>query len=198
MQPTNVSAAGMQAALGGLTGRQAYHLEAHGTESALDLSVVSFRTKERIGKPYRVVIRLTHPLTLSCADYLGKPATFRITPAGGIHGTLNGRVTAPDRYKYPYLTQQGRHTVRFDLDVDEWSPGGIVNGTPGDIRERAHVGPPPPGRLRPCRRRRCQRRTWISVMSRPSPVSPDKQACNVPTLPSSPSPVPPPSAIQSC
>jgi len=93
MQPTNAIAAGMPAAWGAVTGRQAYHLEAHGTESALDLSVVSFRTKERIGKPYRVVIRLTHPLTLNRADYLGKPATFRITPPGGEARTFAGCIT---------------------------------------------------------------------------------------------------------
>jgi type VI secretion system secreted protein VgrG len=41
-----------------------------------------------------------------------------------IHGTLSARVTSPGRYKYAYLTQHGRYTVRFDVDFDEWPNGG--------------------------------------------------------------------------
>ncbi|WP_308706117.1 type VI secretion system tip protein VgrG [Paraburkholderia sp. BL25I1N1] len=41
-----------------------------------------------------------------------------------IPGTLSARVTSPDQYKYAYLTQQGHYVVRFDLDFDEWNPGG--------------------------------------------------------------------------
>ncbi|WP_084636135.1 type VI secretion system Vgr family protein [Burkholderia metallica] len=41
-----------------------------------------------------------------------------------INGTLSARVTSPGDYDYAYLTQQGRYTVRFDLDFDEWNPGG--------------------------------------------------------------------------
>ncbi|WP_432260036.1 type VI secretion system Vgr family protein [Cupriavidus sp. TMH.W2] len=41
-----------------------------------------------------------------------------------IHGTLSARVTSPARYKYAYLTQDGRYTVRFDLDFDSWPNGG--------------------------------------------------------------------------
>ncbi|MFM0456468.1 type VI secretion system tip protein VgrG [Paraburkholderia sediminicola] len=41
-----------------------------------------------------------------------------------ITGTLSARVTSPSNYEYAYLTQQGYYTVRFDLDFDEWNPGG--------------------------------------------------------------------------
>uniref|UniRef100_UPI0004722788 DUF2345 domain-containing protein n=1 Tax=Burkholderia sp. WSM2230 TaxID=944435 RepID=UPI0004722788 len=41
-----------------------------------------------------------------------------------ISGTLSARVTSPSKYEYAYLTQQGHYTVRFDLDFDEWNPGG--------------------------------------------------------------------------
>ncbi|SAL10208.1 Rhs element Vgr protein [Caballeronia peredens] len=41
-----------------------------------------------------------------------------------IAGTLSGRVTSPDRYKYAYLTAAGYYTVRFDVDFDEWPKGG--------------------------------------------------------------------------
>jgi len=39
-------------------------------------------------------------------------------------GSLSARVTSPGKYKYAYLTQQGYYVVRFDLDFDEWNPGG--------------------------------------------------------------------------
>jgi type VI secretion system secreted protein VgrG len=41
-----------------------------------------------------------------------------------ITGTLSARVTSPGSYEYAYLTRQGYYTVRFDLDFDEWNPGG--------------------------------------------------------------------------
>ncbi|SAL76936.1 Rhs element Vgr protein [Caballeronia peredens] len=41
-----------------------------------------------------------------------------------IAGTLSGRVTSPDKYKYAYLTAAGYYTVRFDVDFDEWPKGG--------------------------------------------------------------------------
>lgn len=41
-----------------------------------------------------------------------------------INGTLSARVTSPSQYKYAYLTQQGHYVVRFDVDFDEWNPGG--------------------------------------------------------------------------
>jgi len=41
-----------------------------------------------------------------------------------IAGTLSGRVTSPDKYKYAYLTAAGYYTIRFDVDFDEWPQGG--------------------------------------------------------------------------
>ncbi|KAI3591824.1 VgrG protein [Cupriavidus sp. U2] len=41
-----------------------------------------------------------------------------------IAGTLSGRISAPDRYKYAYLTGEGRYVVRFDFDFDAWRKGG--------------------------------------------------------------------------
>ncbi|CAG9218681.1 Type VI secretion system secreted protein VgrG [Paraburkholderia sabiae] len=41
-----------------------------------------------------------------------------------IAGSLGARVTSPGKYKYAYLTQQGYYVVRFDLDFDDWNPGG--------------------------------------------------------------------------
>ncbi len=38
---------------------------------------------ERLGEPYQVTVRLTHPLELDRADYLGRNATFVIDPADG-------------------------------------------------------------------------------------------------------------------
>ncbi|WP_082845625.1 type VI secretion system Vgr family protein [Paraburkholderia caribensis] len=68
--------------LNGLTGRQSYFLEVTGNTgaSASGLSVVSFAATERLGEPYQVTVRLTHPLRLARADYLGKDATFSIVP----------------------------------------------------------------------------------------------------------------------
>ena len=71
------------AALSGVTGRQSYFLDVPGTGNAKDLSVVSFEAVERMGEPYRVSIELTHPDSLSRADYLGRDATFTIDPADG-------------------------------------------------------------------------------------------------------------------
>ncbi|CAJ0704819.1 type VI secretion system Vgr family protein [Ralstonia holmesii] len=66
-----------------LTGRQPYHLDVPGTESAQALSVVSFEAIERLGEPYRITIELTHPDELVRADYLGKDATFSIDSNDG-------------------------------------------------------------------------------------------------------------------
>ncbi|SAK63570.1 Rhs element Vgr protein [Caballeronia fortuita] len=41
-----------------------------------------------------------------------------------IAGTLSGRVTSPDKYKYAYLTAAGYYVVRFDVDFEEWPKGG--------------------------------------------------------------------------
>jgi type VI secretion system secreted protein VgrG len=41
-----------------------------------------------------------------------------------IFGTLSARVTSPGKYPHAYITKNGHYTVRFDLDFDEWNPGG--------------------------------------------------------------------------
>ncbi|MEM5389222.1 type VI secretion system tip protein VgrG [Paraburkholderia phymatum] len=41
-----------------------------------------------------------------------------------ISGSLSGRVTSPDSYKYAYVTSAGYYTVRFDVDFAEWPKGG--------------------------------------------------------------------------
>ncbi len=61
-----------------VTGRQACFLEVPGTASAAALSVVSFEAVERLGEPYEVRVRLTHPLELDRAEYLNRDATFII------------------------------------------------------------------------------------------------------------------------
>jgi len=61
-----------------VTGRQTYYLEVPSTPSAVGLSVVSFEGVERMGEPYKVTIRLTHPLELARSDYLKKDASFAI------------------------------------------------------------------------------------------------------------------------
>ena len=67
----------------GLSRHQAYFLKVPGTASAEALSVVSFEAVERLGEPYVVTVRLTHPLTLDRADYLGRQAAFLIDPSDG-------------------------------------------------------------------------------------------------------------------
>jgi len=63
-----------------ITGKQIYFLDVPGSASAAALSVVSFEAIERVGEPYRVTIRLTHPGKLDRADYLGRDAAFMVAP----------------------------------------------------------------------------------------------------------------------
>jgi type VI secretion system secreted protein VgrG len=87
--------------LNGLTGKQSYFLEVPDSASASWLSVVSFAATERLGEPYCVTIRLTHPIRLTRTDYLGKDATFSIVPedidgrrfAGWITGFIELKTT---------------------------------------------------------------------------------------------------------
>src|SRR5450830_600679 len=76
-----------------ITGQQQYHVKVPGTASAAALSVVSFEAVETLGEPYRIVVQLTHPLELSRADYLGKEASFNITPS--TIDALAGHVDSP-------------------------------------------------------------------------------------------------------
>src|SRR5450830_250279 len=83
-----------------LTGQQQYHVKVPGTASAAALSVVSFAAVEALGEPYRIVVQLTHPQELNRADYLGKEASFNITPSvidalvGHVNGEQEGRTFA--------------------------------------------------------------------------------------------------------
>ncbi|CAE6821442.1 hypothetical protein R69746_06068 [Paraburkholderia aspalathi] len=81
----------------------------------------------------QVIIEVTHTGARDQAyrnRYRGIPADrrFRLKLEEDtwpkITGTLSARVTSPSNYEYAYLTQQGYYTVRFDLDFDEWNPGG--------------------------------------------------------------------------
>jgi type VI secretion system secreted protein VgrG len=70
--------ADLRAALQAIPGRQAYHVDVPGTDSAAALSVVSFDATEKMGAPTEVRITLTHPQQLSRADYLNRDATLSI------------------------------------------------------------------------------------------------------------------------
>lgn len=74
---------GWDVAANAKTGRQAYFLEVPSARSAAELSVVSFEAVERLGEPYCVKVRLTHPMDLARLDYLRKDATFVIDPVDG-------------------------------------------------------------------------------------------------------------------
>src|SRR5450830_1046918 len=83
-----------------LTGQQQYHVKVPGTASAALLSVVSFEATEALGEPYRIVVQLTHPQELDRAQYLGKEASFNITPSvidafsGHVNDAQEGRTFA--------------------------------------------------------------------------------------------------------
>jgi len=66
-----------------VTGRQAYHLDVPSARSAAGLSVMSFEAEERLGEPYSVKVRLTHPMNLDRLEYLRRDATFSIDPGDG-------------------------------------------------------------------------------------------------------------------
>jgi len=66
-----------------IPGRQAYFLDVPGTDSAAQLSVVSFTGTEEMGEPNTLRIVLTHPHRLPRADYLNRDAAFRIVPDDG-------------------------------------------------------------------------------------------------------------------
>jgi type VI secretion system secreted protein VgrG len=83
-----------------LMGRQSYFVEVIGPANSRQLSVVSFSAIERMGDPYRVTIELTHPDSLTRADYLGRDATFTIDPADASEPrTFAGCITSFSRTK---------------------------------------------------------------------------------------------------
>ncbi|WP_084004096.1 type VI secretion system Vgr family protein [Cupriavidus pauculus] len=67
-----------------VTRLQPYHLKVLGANSAAGLSVVSFEAVERLGEPYSVKIRLTHPMDLDRMEYVRRDATFSIDPGDGL------------------------------------------------------------------------------------------------------------------
>ncbi|CAD6526926.1 hypothetical protein LMG27952_01973 [Paraburkholderia hiiakae] len=73
-----------------ITGRQAYRLEVPGTQSALDLSVVSFTATEAMGEPTEVIIEATHPSHLPRADYVNLDAVFSIVNDDGAVRRFSG------------------------------------------------------------------------------------------------------------
>ncbi|MFL9919660.1 type VI secretion system Vgr family protein [Paraburkholderia fungorum] len=82
-----------------MTGRQSYFLDMPATANARDLSVVSFEAVERMGEPYRIAIRLTHPGKLSRSDYVGRDATFSIVPADAAPRRFAGCITRFSKLK---------------------------------------------------------------------------------------------------
>jgi type VI secretion system secreted protein VgrG len=75
-----------------IPGRQAYFLDVPGTDSAAQLSVVSFDATEKMGEPNVVHIVLTHPDQLTRADYLSRGAVFRIVPNDGVPRMFSGYI----------------------------------------------------------------------------------------------------------
>jgi type VI secretion system secreted protein VgrG len=102
-----------------ITGRQAYHLNVPGTDSAAALSVVSFEAKEKMGTPTEVRIELTHPLQLARADYLNRDAAFSIVADDGATRKFSGFIarfssirTTKDFTKYEVVLKS--HFARLD------------------------------------------------------------------------------------
>lgn len=75
-----------------IPGRQAYFLDVPGTDSAAQLSVVSFGASEKMGEPNVVHIVVTHPGQLARVDYLSRDAVFRIVPEDGVPKTFSGYI----------------------------------------------------------------------------------------------------------
>jgi type VI secretion system secreted protein VgrG len=78
--------------LAAIPGRQAYFLDVPGTDSAAQLSVVSFEATEKMGEPNVVHIVLTHPEQLARADYLSRDGVFRIVPDDGVPKMFSGYI----------------------------------------------------------------------------------------------------------
>jgi type VI secretion system secreted protein VgrG len=76
----------------GLPGRQAYHLDVPDTDSAAQLSVVSFDAIEKMGEPNVVTIVLTHPEQLLRTAYLNQDAVFRIASDDGAVRKFSGYI----------------------------------------------------------------------------------------------------------
>lgn len=75
-----------------IPGRQALFLDVPGTDSAAQISVVSFDATEKMGEPNVVRVTLTHPEQLARTDYLGRDAAFRIVPDDSVPKTFSGYI----------------------------------------------------------------------------------------------------------
>jgi type VI secretion system secreted protein VgrG len=75
-----------------MSGGQTYFLDVPGTDSAAQLSVVSFDATEKMGDPNVVRIMLTHPQQLARTDYLSRHAIFRIVQDDGAPKTFSGYI----------------------------------------------------------------------------------------------------------
>jgi type VI secretion system secreted protein VgrG len=94
-----------------LTGRQAYHLDVPGTDSAAALSVVSFTATEKMGEPNVVHIELTHPQQLPRADYLNRDAVFSIVADDATVRRLSGFIA---RFS---TVQTTKDFVRYEIGL---------------------------------------------------------------------------------
>lgn len=75
-----------------IPGRQQYFLDVPGTDSAAQLSVVSFEATERMGEPTEVCVELTHPRQLARADYLNRDGTVTMLPEDGAPRKFSGYI----------------------------------------------------------------------------------------------------------
>lgn len=90
-----------------IPGRQAYFLDVPGTDSAAQLSVMSFAASEKMGEPNVVRIVVTHPDQLARTDYLSRDAVFRIVADDGTVKKFSGYMervstvqTTKDHFRY--------------------------------------------------------------------------------------------------
>jgi type VI secretion system secreted protein VgrG len=95
----------------GVTGRQAYFLEVPGTSSAAALSVVSFKTTEKMGAPTEVRIELTHPQQLARTDYLNLDACFSVVADDGGVRKFSGYI---ERFS---TVQTTKDYVRYEITL---------------------------------------------------------------------------------
>ncbi len=76
-----------------MPGRQAYHLDVPATDSAAEVSVVSYTAKEKMGAANELVIAFTHPRRLGRDEYLNQGATFSIVTDDGTVRKYTGHIS---------------------------------------------------------------------------------------------------------
>jgi len=101
--------ADLQGALQAIPGRQAYHLDVAGTDSAAALSVVSFTTTEKMGAPSEVRIELTHPQQLARTDHLNLDACFSVVADDGAVKKFSGYI---ERFS---TVQTTKDYIRYEI-----------------------------------------------------------------------------------